>query len=135
MHEDTVFGHHADLQPAAGQQFVQLSVALAMQQRLHLGWRLVPTLLQRSLASMLGDQDIGGVQLAVANHLDLRDRRDLFADKLEDGASKVACDAPVGLRSLQTLGQEGVIKALSTRGKPPQLGHDATPRRTWRVRA
>jgi hypothetical protein len=42
--EDTVLGHHTDLDPAAGQQVMQPTITVAMQQRLDLGGRFIPTL-------------------------------------------------------------------------------------------
>ncbi len=55
-----------------------------MEQCLDFGWRLVPALLERGLADVLRDGDIGGVQFAIADDADLRNAGNLFADELED---------------------------------------------------
>ena len=52
-------------------------------------------LLEGRLTRVLGDQHVGGSQLAVADHLHLGNRCKLFADQFEDRAAKVARNAPV----------------------------------------
>ena len=115
--EDPVLGHHADLDPAAGQQLVQPAVAIPVQQRLDLGWGFVPAFLERRLADVLRDGHIGRIQFAVADDLHLGDGGDLLADQLEDRAAEVAGDALVGLRILQPGAQEGVVEPLAAGGE------------------
>ena len=93
MQKDPLLGHHPDLDPPAGQQVMQVAVAIRVQQRLHLGGRLVPALLQRRLAHLPGDRHIRGIEFAVADDLDPGDPRNLLADQLEDGTAEIAGDA------------------------------------------
>ena len=117
MDKDPVFGYYADFHSAAPEEVVQQAVPVAMQQRLDLGCRLVPTLLQGRLASVLGDDDVGGIQLAVADNLHRGNPRDLLTHQLEDGAAEVAGDTAVGPRAAQPIAQEGVVESLSARGE------------------
>lgn len=120
MEEDAVPGHHLDLDPAAAEQIVQPPVAIPVEQRLDFRWRLVPALLERRLADVLRDDDVGRVQLAVADDLDLGDRADLLAHQLEDRATEVPSDSLVGSGALQPWAQEGMIEPLPARGEAVQ---------------
>ena len=51
-----------------------------MQQRLDFGGGFVPALFERRFANVFGDGNIGRIQLAVADDLDVGDVGDLFAD-------------------------------------------------------
>src|SRR5690606_9966405 len=85
--------------------------------------RFVPALLERGLARVLRDHHVLRVELAVADHLHLRDAGDLLADELEDRAAEVAGDPPVGASALELLVQEGVVQPLAAGGKASQLAH------------
>jgi len=122
-----IFGHDPNLDPAAREQFVQPAIALPVQQRLDLGRRFVPPLLERRLPGVFGDEDVGGVELAVADDLHLRDSRNLLADELEDRAAEVAGDAAIRTRVLQLLVEEGVVEPLAAGGEAAELGHGAAP--------
>ena len=93
---------------------MQFAVALAVQQRINLCWRFIPALLEGRLARMLGDNDGGGVQLAVADHLHFLDGRNFFTNKFENRAATVTRDAPIRLGACQLLAKEGLVEPLAT---------------------
>ena len=113
MDEDTILGDDANFNPSAGQKFVEPAIAVAVQQGLDFRRGFVPPLLQRGLAGVLRDGHIGGIKLAVADDLNLGDRRDFFANQLEDRAAEVAGDSLVALGFLESHAQERVVEALA----------------------
>ncbi len=123
MNEHLILGYNAHLEVTPGQQFVELAVAVAMEQRFHLDGHLVPSLLKSHFTDGLGDSYIGNVQLAVANDADIRDMGDLLPNEFEDRTAEVAGDALVGLRPAQLLGQEGMIQPLPARREPVDATH------------
>ena len=127
MDEDPVLGDDANLDPAAGQQFVEPPVPVPVQQRLDLGRRFVPALLERRLADVLRHDDVRSVQFAVADDLNLGNGRDLFAYQFEDRAAEVAGDALVGLCPLQPGAEEGVVEPLAAGGEAVDLGSCVAP--------
>ena len=133
MEEDAVLRNHADLDPAAGQEVVELPVALPVQQCLHFGGRFVPALLEGGLADVFRNHHVGGIEFAVANDPHLRDHRDLLADQLEDRAAEVAGNAVVRLCPFQLICEEGMVEALAAGGKAADHGLDGGGfRKMWR---
>ena len=120
MDKNSILRYHADLNPSAGQQLVQPTISLPVQQRLNLSRGFVPAFLERCLADMPGDGHIGRIQFTVADNLHLGDSSNLFAHQLEDRAAEVTGNAPVGLCILQSGAQEHVIEALAAGGKTIQ---------------
>ena len=114
MHKNTVLRHHPNLDPATGEQCIQLAVAVAVQQRFHLRRRLVPALLQGSLTGVPGDQYVSRIELAVADYLHCGNRRDLFTHQLKDRTSKVTRYTPIRLGARQLLAEKRLVQPLPT---------------------
>ena len=66
---------------------------------------------------MLRHCHIGGVELAVANDLDVWDIANLLPDQFKDRTAEVAGDTLVGLRALEPVGQEGMVEPLAAEEK------------------
>ena len=123
MNKYSVLGYNPDLDPAAGQQIMQPSIAFPVQQRFNLRRRFVPAFLQCSLADMLRYHDIRRVQFTVANDLYLRDCCDLLAHQLEYGTAEVAGNTLIGLGLFQPHAEEGVVEALTAGREAVNFAH------------
>ena len=117
MDEHPVFGNDSDFDATAGQQIMELAVAVAVQERFHLGRRFVPALLERGVADVFRYGNIRRIEFAVADNLDFPDAGDFLADEFEDGTAEVARDSAIRLGTREFLGQEGVIKPLAAGGE------------------
>jgi hypothetical protein len=98
--KDVLPRHDPNLDSPARKQLIQPAVALPVQQCFDLRWAFVPALLERGLAHVLGYRHVGHIEFAVADHLHLRNGRDLLADQLEDRTAEVAGDAVIRPRAL-----------------------------------
>lgn len=94
-----------------------------MQQRFDLGWGFIPAFLERCLASVFGDCDVGCVEFAVADDLHSWDGGDLFTHQLEDRTAEVASDAFVRPRVLQTHTEKSVVESLVTGREAVDVSH------------
>jgi hypothetical protein len=88
VYEHPVLRHDPHFETAPGQEIKEPAVALAVQQSLDFGGRLVPAPQQSHFASMPRDEQVVRVQLAVADHLDALDTGDFFTHQLEDELRK-----------------------------------------------
>ncbi len=115
MDKNAVLRHYPYLDPPAGQEIMQLPVAIPVEQSLNLGRGLVPTFLERCLADMLRHDHIGRVKLAVTDNLYCGDRGDLFAYQLEDRAAEIAGDTLIGLCPPKPVSEKGMVEPLAAR--------------------
>ena len=102
---------------------MESAVAVFVQERFDLGGGFIPTLLEGGLAHVLRHRHVGSVEFAVADNLDLWDIGNLLPDQFEDRTAEVAGDTLVGLRSLEAVGQEGLVEPLTARGEAVHVGH------------
>ena len=69
------------------------------------------------------DENVRGIQLAVAHDLHGWDLRDFFTHEFEDRAAEVTGDAAVGPRVAKLFVEKGVVEPLTTRGETAQPLH------------
>ena len=115
MDKNVVLRHHSYLDSPAGQEIMQPSVAVPVEQRLDLGRSLVPTFFERCFADMLRHGYISRVKLTVTDNLYLGDRSDLFAYQLEDRAAEIAGDTLIGLCPPKPISEKGMVEPLAAR--------------------
>ncbi len=112
--------HHPHLHAAGGEQIMQAAITLAREQKIDAVLGRLPGRDQRSrqrllaVARRLGDLHVEGVEVAVADDLDLVDRLQRLADDLQQRGPEIAGDAEVSLRAFEAR-REDRAKRLAPR--------------------